>query len=106
MGISYNNVIMYGKEFDSSEEAADELLRLGALTEEQHEEALDDWSVLEDIGFDWDQYDYYNGEEGVLGIKLNARTLYTEPKKVKTLSAKVDAILGEGCKIHEFVSVC
>lgn len=107
MGIDYKNVIMYGKKFDSSEEAVDELLRLGVLTEEQYEEALDDWSVLEDIGLDWEQYSYYRtGCEGVLGIKIHARTLYTDPETVKSLSAKVDSIIGEGCQIHEFVCVC
>ena len=110
MGIDYRTVIMYGKEFESYTDAADELLRLGKITEECYDSIVEDgdtdeFSAVGGIS-GWECYSAYSGGYGVLGLEFTAKELYeTDHTQIKAQTAIVDSILGEGCEIHEFVCV-
>lgn len=42
MGVDYRNIIMYGKEFDSFEDAMDTLQHLEVITDDEYYEACED----------------------------------------------------------------
>lgn len=113
MGVDYTNVIMYGKEFDSFDEALAELEASGKLTPEDVEESKEDgnvWMLTDNDGhatqiLDWKYYNYFTGGAGVLGECLSANILFTNPEKVTHIKECVDGWLGAGCEIHEFVMV-
>jgi hypothetical protein len=107
MSIDYISMIIYGKEFDSFEWALSELLSSGMITEEEHDQHVDNGEFNDpDKLLTWQVYSCYDGGSGVLGVEISARDLYAEPQECAAWFDSVDRKLGKGCDIHEFVQVC
>jgi hypothetical protein len=106
MSINYTSMIIYGKEFDSLEDALADLLGKGKIDEKGFHSALDYGDLNDpDELLTWQVYSCYSGGSGVLGVEVSARDLYTEPQECAAWFDIVDGKLGNGCDIHEFVQV-
>lgn len=106
MGVDYSNRIVYGKEFDSFNEALQHLVDRGIITEEESDDSLDSGEVEGTDGWlDWVQYSYYGPSKGVLGMRTSAKEMFKEEDTFKHHCGKVTGLIGEGCEVHEFVQV-
>lgn len=106
MGVSYNNTIMYGKEFESFTEAMEHLQYLGKISEEECKDFIESGEYyLEYRSISFQVYSCYTGGAGILGEEISAKTLYTDPEYTKKVTEEVDAFVGTGCEIHEFVQI-
>ena len=102
MSIDYNAIIMFGKEFDSFDDAAHYLLIGEHIPEAAAARAE---NIGEFKGLDWQFYSHYEGGAGVLGCIVTAEELWLSNDLCGRDFDKVLAILGDGCDLHTFVQV-
>lgn len=111
MGIDYRNVIAYGKEFDSFEDAIEELHNLGVITEDEFDDIRCGGEIHSLTNkyvelLEWSEYNAFVGGTGVLGVEFSACQLYEQPSFVKNRVDIVEnKLLGHGCGMHQFVKV-
>ena len=102
MSIDYKAIILFGKEFDSFDDAAHHLLVGGQITEEEAARAE---NIGEFKGLDWQDYSYIEGGAGVLGCIVTAEELWLSNDLCGRDFDRVLSMLGDGCDLHTFVQV-
>lgn len=102
MSVDYRVMIVYGKMFESYEEA---ILLTHAISDVEKEYALDDGEYFHECGVAYYPISQYSNRGGVLGYEVSAEYLWTQRDKCGEDFAEVDKFLGVGCEVHEFVQI-
>lgn len=106
MGVDVTAYTMYGKEFDSFDDAADFLVSKGLLTDEEADEAKE-YGEFYECGklpkhLDYQTYSCYQSCGGILGVQITVRGCLENLAGVKSRMEQMDDIVGPGCKLHSF----
>lgn len=107
MGVDYSAMLMYGVELESFEDAVAELQCNEVITEEQAEKLLkvgEIYDVEAAKDFYYQQYSYYCGYEGVLGVTLSLSDINTPA--LEEIKKSINGLLPNSkCELHHFVQV-